>query len=917
MRKFCFALLSLALVSTCLSAQTQTGPASALHKRDALLSEYGKLPLSFEANRGQTDGQVKFLSRGSGFSLFLTNDEAVIDLKKASPSHIDPRRRISTPTRMVDTDASSASVKLHMQLLGANMASRVVGAAELPGKVNYFIGNDPANWRTNVPTYAQVKYENVYPGVDLIYYGNRGRLEYDFVVAPGADPGLIALRFRGSRDVAVDQHGDLLLDSEDVRFQKPVVYQNTDGTREFVESQYVMTADNIIRFTVGDYDRSKPLIIDPVLVYSTYLGGSLVDNGSGIAADASGNAYVIGTTTSTDFPTANAFQPAFPSTKTPETDPFSVFITKINASGSALVFSTYLGGRGPDFGFGIAVDPSGNVYVTGRAGSFNFPTVNPLQSQRTDCCGTSGIGSGFVAKLNPAGSALIYSTYLGGFGEDWGTAIAADAVGSAYVTGTTSSPMLEDCDVCSFPTTPNALQPHLGADFANNAFVTKINPDGSAFVFSTYLGGSGGDAGSSIAVDTAGNVYVTGTARSSDFPTANAIQPTRKGGQNAFVTKINPSGSAFVYSTYLGGSTNDGGGGITADSSGNAYVSGSTSSADFPTVNPLQSTLLGPANAFLTKINPSGSAIVYSTFLGGSGSDGASGVAVDHLGNAYIAGSTASTNFPIRNAPQPTFGGGTDAFVAEINPSGNALVYSTFLGGSGDDRAGPIALDSSGNVYVTGGTTSTNFPTANPLQPTFGGGVEFRGGDAFVTKIASTIAAGLTLSGLEFFPGFPCRFDHDGREGRENRDGREHFKCGAHFVGWSGGEGKGPDGWTAFPGDGKAVWEADVNHKGKVDFGSTVDLLSGRLVLRVKGQRIVTEFVTHGTVVWPPSAISDLGCGEGVANVTVSFKSRHGRPASFVGCLHDLPAGSVVPPKIWGTLSILKSEMDEDNQSHE
>jgi len=517
-----------------------------------------------------------------------------------------------------------------------------------------------------------------------------------------------------------------------------------------------MTADNTIRFTVGDYDRSKPLVIDPILVYSTYLGGSGPDNVSSIAVDASGNAYVIGTTISTDFPTASAIQPIFPSTQTPETDPFSVFITKINASGSALVFSTYLGGSGPDFGFGIAVDPSDNVYVTGRAGSTNFPTVSPIQPQRTACCGNDGAGSGFVAKLNPAGSALIYSTYLGGFGEDWGTAIAADAAGNAYVTGTTSSPMLEDCDGCNFPTTANALQPHLGGtpELARNAFVTKINPTGTALVFSTYLGGSSHfDFGSSIAVDPEGNVYVTGSTTSGDFPTANAIQPTLKAnndplvnGHNAFVTKINASGSAFVYSTYLGGSTNDGGGGITADSSGNAFVTGQTFSADFPTVNPLQSSLLGSANAFLTKINPSGSALVYSTFLGGSGSDGAGGIALDQLGNVYIAGSTASINFPTLNALQPTLGGGSsDAFVAEINPSGNALVYSTFLGGSGDDSAGPIALDPSGNVYVTGNTNSTNFPTANPLQPAFAGGVEFLGGDAFVTKIASTIAARLNV----------------------------------------------------------------------------------------------------------------------------------------------------------------------------
>jgi hypothetical protein len=741
MRKLCFALLPLAFASVCLSAQTQTRPAPTFHKRVAL-SEYGRLPLSFELNLGQTDGQVKFLSRGSGFSLFLTNDEAVIDLKRTGPSHIDPRRRFAKPRRMPDTDGSSASVKVRMQLLGANMASRVVGAAELPGKVNYFIGNDPAKWRTNVPTYAQVKYENVYPGVDLIYYGNQGRLEYDFVVAPGSDPGLIALRFRDGSDVAIDQNGDLLLNSEDVRFQKPVVYQNNDRTRKPVESQYLMTADNTIRFTVGDYDRSKPLVIDPVLVYSTYLGGSGgVEDASSIAVDASGNAYVTGTASS-GFPTMNAIQP------TPKSSQ-DVFITKINASGSALLYSTFLGGSAEDFGLGIAVDLSGNVYVTGRVQSFDFPLFNALQPDRTLCCGTGGLGSGFVAKLNPAGSALIYSTYLGGFGQDWGTAIAADAAGNAYVTGRTGFD--------GFPTTPNALQPNLGGTpgVAHNAFVTKINPNGSALVFSTFLGGSGrplpggsreinsGDTAFGIAVDPAGNVYVAGTADSDNFPTVNALQPTLKGLQNAFVAKINASGSALVYSTYLGGSELDRGFGITADSSGNAYVTGQTFSADFPTVNALQSTLVDNSNAYLTKFNPSGSALVYSTFFG---IESAGGVAVDHLGNAYISGFTSSPDFPTLNAPQPTFGGGSlDAFVAEINPSGNALVYSTFLGGSGLDATGlgdarGIALDPLGNVYVTGVTDSTDFPTANPLQPH-----KLGFGSAFVTKIASTIAARLNV----------------------------------------------------------------------------------------------------------------------------------------------------------------------------
>jgi hypothetical protein len=754
MRKLWFALLSLAFASISLSAQTETRPAPTFHKRVAL-SEYGNLPLSFEANTGQTDDQVKFLARGGGFSLFLTNDEAVIDLKKTGPSHIDPGKRGAKPTPMADSDGSSASVKLHMQLLDANMASRVVGAAELPGKVNYFIGNDPAKWRTSVPTYAQVKYENVYPGVDLIYYGNQGRLEYDFVVAPGSDPGLIALRFRGGRHVAVDQNGDLLLNSEDVRYQKPVVYQNNEGARKPVESQYVMTADNTIRFTVGDYDRSKPLVIDPVLVYSTYLGGSEVDFGKGIAVDASGNAYIVGDTRSSDFPAANAIQPTFTGFH------HTVFVTKINASGSALVYSTYLGGSLPNSeGFisdspgGIAVDASGNAYVAGSTASPDFPTtVGALQPTSPICPGSTceifDAVAGFVTKINASGSGLVYSTYLGGTFADGGNSIAVDGHGNAYVTGFADSK--------DFPTV-NALQSTLGSGAQANAFVSKINASGSAFVYSTYLGGGGVDnfdVGTGIAADASGNAYVTGWTRSSSFPTANALQPTLKGLiQNAFVTKINANGSAFVYSTYLGGTNlsddtpkdpGDQGNGIAADSSGNAYVAGQTSSADFPTANPLQSTLAGPTDAFLTKINASGTALVYSTFFGGSGDDRGDSVAVDAVGNAYIAGTTFSTNFPAVSAVQSTFGGGSsDSFVAEINPSGSALGYSTYLGGSGDEFSGGIALDSLGNVYITGFTRSPNFPTANPLQHALSG-TDPSAGDAFVSKIASTIAGRLNV----------------------------------------------------------------------------------------------------------------------------------------------------------------------------
>ncbi len=707
MRKFCCAALLLSAFATCLSAQTTSESTSAPHK-NVVLSDYGRLPLSFEANRGQTDERVTFLSRGSGYSLFLTRNEAVIALKKASFSSAAAKKDAGNPLPVPARNESARGATLRMQLLGSNSTSRAVGADELPGKANYFIGNDPSKWRTNVPTYAKVKYNDVYPGVDVVYYGNQGQLEYDFVVAPGANPNRIQLRFRDAGKLRVNENGDLLLGAagNEVRFEKPVVYQTADGQRRTVEGSYVIAAANTIRFRVGDYDRSNDLVIDPVLAYSTYLGGG-EDSGSGIAVDASGSAYVTGSTSSTDFPTANALQPALAGNG-------NAFITKFNASGSALVYSTYLGGSGGDVGGGIAVDTSGNAYVTGSTSSTNFPTANALQPA------LAGFQNAFVAKINANGAALVYSTYLGGSTRDQGVGIAVDVSGNFYVTGTTVS--------TDFPTV-NALQSTMVCCFGS-AFVTKINASGSALVYSTYLGG-GAALGNGIAADASGNAYVTGSTRW-NFPTANALQPTFPNSRfSGFVTKINANGSAFVYSTYLGGNDTDFGLGIAADTSGNAYVTGATRSTNFPTVNALQPTIAGAMNVFVTKINASGSALVYSTYLGGNSFDIGNGIAVDSSGSAYVTGSTQSTNFPMANALQSTLGGATNAFVAKINETGSALVYSTYLGGNNSDASSGIAVDASGNAYITGGTSSRNFPTANALQPTLAGS-----GNAFVTKIA-------------------------------------------------------------------------------------------------------------------------------------------------------------------------------------
>ena len=723
---------------------TQQGQLVHIHQ-PRLAHNFGKFPLSFEVNRGQTDSQVKFLSRGSGYAVFLTGNGAVLSLRKPSaagrqlsaslqlpvasslswpatksaprtmdtliaPLFQNPKSQIQVPPALSDQKPAPTTVRL--KLVGANPAAKVTGLDELPGKSNYFIGNDPKKWRTNIPTYATVRYQDLYPGVDLIYYGNLRQLEYDFVVAPGADPSCVRLRFRGTGKLRIDDKGDLVLgaDGDEVRLRKPQVYQDAGRTRKAVEGRYWMAAADTISFRVGDYDRRKPLVIDPVLMYSTYLGGEDVDIGTSIAVDSAGNAYITGYTEG-DFPTKNPLQPDY------DADDDMAFVSKINPSGSALMYSTYLGGYQGNPGYGIAVDSAGNAYVTGSTTSSNFPTVNPLQPH------LEGDANAFVAKLNPTGSALVYSTYLGGSVDDVGMGIAVDSSGNAHVTGFTES--------TNFPT-KNPLQPTYGSGY-NNAFVAKINPSGSALVYSTYLGGSVDEVGFGIAVDSSGDTYVTGLSGSPDFPTKNPLQPTLGGGYDAFVAKINPSGSALRYSTYLGGGGTDVGYGIAVDSSGNAYVVGATASTNFPTKNPLQPVYGGGGDAFVAKINPSGSALVYSTYLGGSEDDAGMGIAVDSSGNANVTGYTYSTNFPTTaGAFQTSLAGpeATNAFLTALAPSGSALGYSTYLGGSASDFGYGIALDTLGNAYLTGWAFSSNFPTtAAAFQTTFGGV-----SDVFVAK---------------------------------------------------------------------------------------------------------------------------------------------------------------------------------------
>jgi len=707
-------LISSALATTAaLAAQTEEKSPSGSVAPVRAIEAFANLPLSFEPNQGQTVGQVKFLSRGAGHTLFLTQSKAVLLVTRFERG----------PLETWNTEPRTSGTVLGMSFIGARRKPQVLGQEELPGKVNYLVGSNTRTWRTNIATYARVTYRDLYPGIDLTYYGREGQLEYDFVVRPGADLRRILVGFSGAEKLEVDAQGDLLLRTgpDVIRQRKPIAYQEVNGTRREIPVSYVLKGAHRVAFKVAAHDSGRPLIIDPALFYSTYLGGSIRDGGQGIAVDSAGNAYVTGLSNSPDFPTATgAFQGTLAGS-------FDAFVTKINPVGSApLVYSTYLGGSGDDYGLGIAVDAAGNASLTGFTNSPNFPTT-PAAIQSAP----GGSADAFVTKLNSSGSALIYSTYLGGSGYDVGQGIALDSLGSAYVTGVTSS--------ADFPTSVAAFQIALAGSF--DAFVTKLNLAGSApLVYSTYLGGDSDDRGYAVAVDSSGSAYVTGYTTSTNYPTTpGAFQTTYAGGADVFVAKLNPAGSTpLLYSTYLGGTGQDIGQAIAVNASGNAFVTGKTSGSFPTTASAFQSTFGGGgSDVFATRLNPSGSApLVYSTYLGGSGDDAGYGIALDGSDDAYLTGYTNSPNFPTTAGVfQTTFGGGRfDGFVTKLNPAGSApLVYSTYLGGSGEDAAQGIAVDALLNAYVTGFTGSTNFPTTSgAFQTTLHGSVF----NAFVTKIA-------------------------------------------------------------------------------------------------------------------------------------------------------------------------------------
>jgi uncharacterized protein (TIGR03437 family) len=661
------------------------------------------------------------------------------------------------------------------QFLNANPDTRLVGAGASASRTNFLVGSNSNAWKTDVPSFPSVRYESIYPGVDLIFYGKEGNLEYDFRVAPHADPSLIRFSVDGGK-VTLDKHGDLIISTEagDVHWTKPVVYQEAGQQRRTVDGRFVVDARGTVHFKLGAYNHDQALVIDPALSYLTYAGGSGNEAARGIALDGAGNAYITGFTTSTNLPsTGGTIQPTYGGGIPTHQSTGDVFVAKIAANGT-LSWITYLGGANDDIGIGIAVDATGNSYITGYTNSPDFKTTPGAYQTVFGGQGRASSyhegGDIFVAKLNPTGTNLLYSTFVGGSQDERGLAITIDAAGNAFVAGQSLS--------TNFPVSATAVQKIYGGGTSTDiysggdAVVLKLNPTGTALLYSTYLGGGGNDVAGTISVDGTGNAYVGGKTTSTNFPATTGAFQTRLAGisdDNAaptfklgdgFIAKLNPTGSALLYSTYLGGLRDDAVTDLAIDSTGAVYATGSTASLNFPvTTGVLQSAYAGPATAasylmygdgFVTKLNPAGSALVYSTYFGGSLDDIGWAIKVDSLGNAYVGGHSNSTDFKVSaDAVQKTFGGRGgqslaigDGVFLKLNPTGTTAIYSSYLGGTADDAVVGLAIDGSGNAFLTGSTMSAALATASAPLKTFGGSnnIGLVAGDAFLARISDVVS---------------------------------------------------------------------------------------------------------------------------------------------------------------------------------
>jgi hypothetical protein len=713
-------LITTLFFSTILALQP-TSPSHLRSDTPHLHTILNEFPLSFIPNVGQTASSIHYQLHAAGGNVFFTPTEVIFTL--FAPPARQEQTDISAIPKVSILDRASKQAEfsnVRQQFVGAQAIPRITGSFEQAGKVNYLLGSDPSHWFTNLPTYGEIVYQQLYPGIALHYDGADGQLKGTYTVAPGADPSQIRWRYDGIERVQVNKEtGDLIVTSSEggvLVEQRPVAWQMVDEQQMSVEVEYAVGSDGSVGFTLGAYNPSIPLVIDPTLIWSTYAGGSSYDRALNIATDSSGNVYITGETSSNNFtPIKNAVKDKFGG----END---AFVMKINSAGNQILYSTYLGGSGYEWASGLTVDSSGSAYITGLTTSTNFPLEKPLQPSKP-----GGPQDAFVTKLSSDGSTLIFSTYLGGNagqGSDGGTGTAIDAAGNVYVTGITNS--------TNFPL-KNPLQPKYGGN-PFDVFVSKISSDGQELLFSTYLGGSGDDQSyEGIALDNSNNIHITGFTNSNNFFGIDTQQNKYGGGSyDVFVSKINADGSSLLFSRYIGGSNTDQGSSIAVDdSSGSIYVVGNTSSDTLPAAHPSRKNE-GGGDVFIARLDNQGNNVLYSTFFGGSAYDVGRDVVVTNSGEVYIVGATSSDKFPLVKSLQ-NYGGGSDAFLIKLNPETNEILYSTFFGGNGNDSGRGVSLSDSGSVYIAGSTSSSeNFPLAYALEGTYKGGDS----DVFVAKIS-------------------------------------------------------------------------------------------------------------------------------------------------------------------------------------
>ncbi len=653
---------------------------------DLSAESYAARPLYFEVNQGQAPTEVKYVSRGADYTLYLTSTSAQITLHSRQDVDASVQRRATVQITPVGIDVTASKPRAKLR-----------GVDRLPGKSHYFTDNRSEHWVTGIEHFRKVVYSQIYPGIDMQFRSDSGRIEFDFLLEPSTDPERVRLKITGADHLKLDAAGNLRLsvDERELILRAPRSFQDINGSRQEIATYFVLQDSQTIGFSVAAYEQKQPLVIDPILDFSSYAGGSANDIAHGVAFDSQGNLYVVGETFSTDFPTHNPYQATSPVNG-------SAFVMKLDANTHDVVYATYVGSNVVE-ARGIAVDSAGSAYIVGDTASLTFPLMNPYQSS------LHGLADIFVTKLAPTGNALAYSTYLGGSSVDRGRALAIDALGDVYIAGVTGS--------ADFPLA-NAFQTRLRG--SADAYVAKLSPVRGTLDYSTYLGGGGLDYGTAVAVDAAGQAFVGGYTDATNFPTLNPLQVAKAGSTDAFAARFTAQGG-LAYATYLGGAGPDYAHAIAVDTAGNIHLAGQTESLNFPLSKPLQATAPGAGDAFAAKLNAAGSSLLYSTYLGGAKGDLAYGLRLDAAGNAYLTGQTTSNNFPTLHAVQPGNAGGQDAFVTALSPNGANLVYSTYFGGAANDYARAIAVDAGGNVAITGVTESDDLPRIDATQPLRGG----------------------------------------------------------------------------------------------------------------------------------------------------------------------------------------------------